>query len=101
MDETNKTNILEKQKEVLSLVKQQIDEVLNPSKSSYDSSLTQHDIFNSVGIREEQYYSALAVSPGSNYELSFKKTCMPELRLRKVFPATLFVETDLTDKTRT
>lgn len=93
--------ILEKQKEVLSLVKQKIDEVLNPSKSSYDSALTQHDIFNSVGITEEQYYSALAVSPGSIYELSFKRTCIPELWLRKVFPATLFVETDLTDKTRT
>ena len=56
LDETNKTIILEKRKEFLSLVKQKIDEVLNPSKSSYDYLLTEHDIFNSIGITEEQYY---------------------------------------------
>ena len=55
------------------MVKQKIDEVLNPSKSSYDSSLTEHDIFNSVGITEEQYYSALAVSLDSNYDLHLKR----------------------------
>lgn len=55
------------------MVKQKIDEVLNPSKSSYDYLLTEHDIFNSVGITEEQYYSALAVSPDSNYDLHLKR----------------------------
>ena len=42
-----------------SVVKEKIDEVLNPSKSSYDPSLTEHDIFNSFGITAGQYYSAL------------------------------------------
>lgn len=64
---------MRKRKETLSLVKQNIDEVLNPSKSSYDSSLTEHDIFSSVGITEEQYNSALATSPDSNYELHLKR----------------------------
>ena len=73
LDETNKTNLLQKRKEILSLVKQEIDHFLDPSKSSYNSTLTEHDIFNSVGITEEQYYSALSVSPDSNYELQLKR----------------------------
>ena len=55
------------------MVKQKIDEVLNPSKSSYDYLLTEHDIFNSVGITEEQCYSAPAVSPDSNYDLHLER----------------------------
>lgn len=73
LDETNKTNLLEKRKEILSLVKQEIDHFLDPSKSSYNSTLTEHDIFNSVGITKEQYYSALSVSTDSNYELPLKR----------------------------
>ena len=56
LDETVKANVLEKRQEILVSVKHKIDELLNPSKSSYDSSLTEQDIFNSVGITEEQYY---------------------------------------------
>ena len=73
LDETNKTNLLEKRKEILSLVKQEIDHFLDPSKSSYNCTLTEHDIFNSVGITKEQYYSALCVSTDSNYELHLKR----------------------------
>ena len=73
LDETNKTNLLEKRKEILSLVKQEIDHFLDPSKSSYNSTLTENDIFNSVGITKEQYYSALSVSTDSNYELHLKR----------------------------
>lgn len=50
-------------------MKQEVDNKSNQSKSSYDSSLTEHDIFNSVGITEEQCYLALAVSLNSNYEV--------------------------------
>ena len=51
-------------------MKQKINELLNSSiTSSYDSSLTEEDIFNLVGITKEQYYSALAILPDSNYEL--------------------------------
>lgn len=73
MDETNQTNLLEKRKEILSLVKQEIDHFLDPSKSSYNSTLTEHDIFNPVDITEEQYHSALSVSPNSSFELHFKR----------------------------
>lgn len=60
---------MERWKEILSLVKQEVDNKSNQSKSSYDSSLTERDIFNSVGITEEQCYLALAVSLNSNYEV--------------------------------
>ena len=73
LDEANKSNLLDKRKEVLSLVKQQIDDVLNPSKPNYDSTLTEDDIFNLAGVNKEAYYSALSISPDSNYELHLKR----------------------------
>ena len=55
-------------------MKEKINELLNPSiTSSYDSSLTEEDIFNLVGITKEQYYSALAILPDSNYELHLRR----------------------------
>lgn len=65
LDQEEKTNTLDKQKEILSLVKGKIDDLLNPSKSDYDPSLTEADIFSSVNITEEQYYWALSISPDS------------------------------------
>lgn len=59
LDEAIKSDLLDKRKETLSLVKQQIDDVLNPSKPNYDSTLTEDDIFNLAGINKEAYYSAL------------------------------------------
>ena len=38
--------MLNRRKEILSLVKQKIDEVLNPSKEKYDATLTDVDILN-------------------------------------------------------
>ena len=73
LDEAIKSDLLDKRKEVLSLVKQQIDDVLNPSKPNYDSTLTEDDIFNFAGINKEAYYSALSISPDSNYELHLKR----------------------------
>lgn len=69
LDEEVKANAIEKQKHILSSVKQKIDEVLNPGKSTYDPSLTESDIFQSLDITEEQYYWALSISPNSDYEL--------------------------------
>lgn len=52
LDEAIKSDLLDKRKEILTLVKQQIDAVLNPSKPwSYDSTLTEDDIFNLAGIK--------------------------------------------------
>ena len=76
LDESIKTtgSLLENRLELLTSVKQKINELLNPSiTSSYDSSLTEEDIFNLVGITKEQYYSALAISPDSNYELHLRR----------------------------
>ena len=73
LDLEEKTNTLDKQKEILSLVKGKIDDLLNPSKSNYDPALTEADIFTSVNITEEQYYWALSISPDSDYELNLRR----------------------------
>jgi len=73
VDEEIKINILEKRREILTLVKEKIDDVLNPSKANYDSKLTQCDIFNSIGITEYQYYSALSFSADGYHELHLKR----------------------------
>ena len=67
LDDEIKSNILSRRKEVLSLVKQKIDEMLNPSKDGYDSAL------NSAGVTEDQYYSALSISPDSDFDLHLKR----------------------------
>lgn len=68
-----KKNTMDRRKEILSLVKDKIDDVLNPSESNYDSTLTEADVFNSVNITEEQYYWALSISPDSGYELHLRR----------------------------
>ena len=51
-----------------------MNSVLNPSKpEDYDPTLTEADIFNSLGITEEEYYNALSTSPDSDYELHLKR----------------------------
>ena len=62
LDPELKTNILDRQNEILSIVKDEIDDVLNPSKPNYNPGLTDTDIFKSVNITEEQYYWALYIS---------------------------------------
>ena len=68
-----KSNTLTRRKEILHLVKEKIDNALNPNKPDYDSKLTEADIFSSLGISEEQYYWALSISPDSHYELHLKR----------------------------
>ena len=65
-----KQPILEKQKEILTSVKEKINSVLNSSKpEDYDPNLTEADIFNSLGITQEEYYNALSNSPDSDLHL--------------------------------
>jgi hypothetical protein len=73
LDEEMKKTSIDRQKKILTLVKEKIDKVLNPSKPDYDPSLTEADIFSSVGISEEQHYWALSSSSDSAYELHLKR----------------------------
>ena len=73
MDEEIKVDALVKRKEILSLVKQKVDEDLNPSKPEYLPSLSKENIFQDVGITKEQYQWALSVSPDSDHELHLKR----------------------------
>ena len=45
-----KTSTKDRQKEILRLVKEKIDEALNPSKANYNPTLTEAGIFKSVNI---------------------------------------------------
>ena len=73
LDEEQKTRTIDRHKEILTLVKEKIDDVLNPSRPNYEPTLTETDIFTSVGITEEQYYWALEISPSSDFELHLKR----------------------------
>lgn len=73
MDEEMKTNILTRRKEILSLMKQKIDEVLNPSIADYNSLLTPEEIFQEIAITNEEYEWALTISPDSDCELHLKR----------------------------
>lgn len=55
-------------------MKEKIDEILNPRKPKYNPSLTQENIFQSLGITKDQYEWALSVSPDSDYELHLKRS---------------------------
>ena len=74
MDEDIKIATLTRRKEILCLIKQKIDEVLNPSKPEYNPSLTQEDIFQDLDITKEQYGWALSISPDSDYDLHLKRS---------------------------
>ena len=73
LDEESKMNILSRRNVILSLVKEQIDKVLNPNKPQYDPTKTEEDILSSLGITEEQYYWALSTSSDSDFDLHLKR----------------------------
>ena len=50
LEDEIKSSILTRRKEILTKVKQKIDNVLNASKSTYDSHATPIDILNDIGI---------------------------------------------------
>ena len=56
LDEEMKCNMLDKRNNILTLVKEQIDKVLNPNNPQYDPSKTEEEFFGSLGKTEEQYY---------------------------------------------
>jgi hypothetical protein len=73
MDDEIKSNILTRRQEILSKVKQKIDDVLNPSKPTYEAHATPNDILNDIGITEQDYQWATSISPDSDYELHLKR----------------------------
>ena len=56
MDEELKRNLLNKRKEILSLVKEEIDKVLNPNKPQHDLTKTEGELLNSLGPLPKQKY---------------------------------------------
>ena len=68
-----KNNLLDQRTQIVTSVKQKIDEVLNPSKPDYNATLNDTDILQSIGITEDQYYWALSISPDSDFELLLKR----------------------------
>ena len=73
MRDTHKTNILNRRKEILSKVKQKINDELNPSNKNYDATITKNDIFDSTGVTEDEYYWALSISADSDFDLHLKR----------------------------
>ncbi len=57
----------------MSKVKQKIDDVLNPSKPTYDPHATSTDILNYIDITEQDYQWAISLSPDSDYELHLRR----------------------------
>lgn len=55
------------------IVKQKIDEVLNPSNSGYNETFTETDILDLVNISEDEYYWALSISPDSDFDLHLRR----------------------------
>ena len=70
LDEDLKTNMLTRRNEILSLVKQEIDKVFNPSKPQYDPTKTEDEILSSLGITD------------SDFDLHLKSVVTEELRAR-------------------
>ncbi len=46
---------------------------MNPSNENYDTTLTETDVLNSIGISEDEYYWALSISPDSYSDLHLKR----------------------------
>jgi hypothetical protein len=73
MNDETRSNILTRRREILSKVKQKIDNVLNPSKSTYEPLATPNDILDDVGVTKEEYQWAISILPHSDYELHLKR----------------------------
>ena len=59
MDDEIKSSILTTRKEILTKVKQKIDDVLNPSKPTYDPHATPIHILSEIDITEQDYINGL------------------------------------------
>ena len=73
LDEYLRRDILTRRNEILSLVKEEINKVLNPNKPQYNSTTTEEKLLSSLGVTEEQYYWALSISGDSDFDLHLKR----------------------------
>ena len=68
-----KSKVLAKHTNILSKVKQYIDELLDPSKASYVDHLTVDQTLKFLNIAKVDYHDALSISPTSDYEIHLKR----------------------------
>ena len=68
-----KTVILNRRNEILSTMKQIIDENLDPGKANYDSNLTAEHLLASCKVSMEDYKWALSIWPDDEFELHLKR----------------------------
>ena len=69
LDEETKSNILDRRRQVLTSVKQKIDEGSNLSKPDNNSMVNEADIIKSTCITDDVYCGALSISPDSDFQL--------------------------------
>ena len=73
IDILEKSEILAKRNNILSKVKQYIDEFLDPSKSSFIDNLRVEEVLLFLNIKEVDYYDALSISPTSDFEIHLRQ----------------------------
>ena len=71
--ETEKQDILSKRSKILGVVKDYIDNNLNPHTSNYNPNQTIQQILLSLGLNEEKYYAALSTSPDQDFEIHLRR----------------------------
>ena len=67
-----KSKALIKYKNILSKVKQYIDELLDPSKAPYVDNVTVNEVLKFLNIAEVGHYDARSLSPTSDYEIHLR-----------------------------
>ena len=65
--------IITRRNSILSKVKTYINEFLDPNKSTYIPDKTIDDILFLLDITSRNYYEALSIASGSDYEIHYKR----------------------------
>ena len=73
MSDEKKLLVLKKRNEILSCVKEKINEKLDPSKPDYDSSTSAEDVLAMCKVSKDDYNWALSISGDSDFELHLKR----------------------------
>ena len=75
MPDSEKSIILKERKTILKLVKDYIDEFLDPHKPSYiGENKTIPDILSDLDILESDYYKALSISADQDFQIHYRRT---------------------------
>ena len=73
MPDEQKVVVLKRRNEILCLVKEKINEKLDPSKPDYISSTSAEDVLAMCKVSKEEYNWALSISTDSDFELHLKR----------------------------